>query len=950
MTFLEILDTLFLGPLKLLFELVFKIARDATDNLGLSIVILSIVINLLVLPLYMCADAMQERTRKKEAELAPYIKHIKKTFTGDERMMMLQTFYKQNHYSPLSALSGAVSLLLEIPFFIAAYSFLSGVAEFQGASLGPIADLSKPDGLLTIGSLTINVLPFVMTIFNIVASVLFLKGAPLKAKIQLYAMAAFFLVFLYTSPAGLLFYWTLNNFFSLIKNLFYKFKKPKTVLVYLISAIGVLVPILMFALKVSTLKIRLYSFIATVVLQIPLGIYWLRRKGKFLPKEKEYKPNKKTFLLGSAFLAVIIGILIPSVYIAASPTEFINYNHYVNPLWFIASSACLAIGTFLIWFSVFYWLASPKGKVGFEKTMWILSVIAIINYMAFGKNLGNISSALQFDNGIVFSTLETWLNILAIVLIIVATYFLITKLKTIVTGVLAIAIAAVGTMSMINVVQANDTIKSSDASSQTEKVMPSFELSTAGQNVIVLMLDRAFGEYVPYMLEEKPELKQIYSGFTYYDNVISFGGHTNYATPALLGGYEYTPVEMNRKSDQSLATKQNEANLLMPRIFTEQTWANGITETQATVFDPVYTNYKWVADLTVFDEYENIKADNIIGAFVDERQSQAIVYNNFRNFFCFSLMKVLPLPLQMIFYNDGQYNMVYSTENADTYSVQATDGLSKANGIRALFMDNYNNIVNLSTMTNITDTAKNTYMFMANNLTHEAMLVDEANGYKPVEYDPEASVPYALDNSKYDEEHDDRFTLNNSLVGKDVTLKIETAEQMMTYQTNMSALLRVGEWLNYLKANNVYDNTKIIIVSDHAYALDHLDELTYSNGDENVERYFPLLLVKDFNAPNEPIKTDNTFMTNADVPYLATQGAITNATNPYTGELISDTEKTAHPQFIIRGTEWSIYLNNGNSFDKAIWASIDNTDGKASIWNEDDWMFHSASVRDNHER
>ena len=32
---------------------------------------------------------------------------------------------------------------------------------------------------------------------------------------QLYTMALFFLVFLYTSPAGLVFYWTLNNLFSL---------------------------------------------------------------------------------------------------------------------------------------------------------------------------------------------------------------------------------------------------------------------------------------------------------------------------------------------------------------------------------------------------------------------------------------------------------------------------------------------------------------------------------------------------------------------------------------------------------------------------------------------------------------------------------------------------------------------------------------------------------------
>lgn len=65
-----------------------------------------------------------------------------------------------------------------------------------------------------------------MTLINVISSAIYLKGFPLKTKIQLYGMALFFLVFLYTSPSGLVFYWTLNNLFSLGKTLFYKIKKP----------------------------------------------------------------------------------------------------------------------------------------------------------------------------------------------------------------------------------------------------------------------------------------------------------------------------------------------------------------------------------------------------------------------------------------------------------------------------------------------------------------------------------------------------------------------------------------------------------------------------------------------------------------------------------------------------------------------------------------------------
>lgn len=48
------------------------------------------------------------------------------------------------------------------------------------------------------------------------------------------------------------------------------------------------------------------------------------------------------------------------------------------------------------------------------------------------------------------------------------------------------------------------------------------------------MLDRAMGQYVPYIFNEKPELKEQFSGFTYYSNVISFGGQTNFGAPAFV--------------------------------------------------------------------------------------------------------------------------------------------------------------------------------------------------------------------------------------------------------------------------------------------------------------------------------------------------------------------------------------------------------------------------------
>ena len=211
MSLSEIIGSVLIGPLKLVFEVIYSFALHFIGSPGLSIIVLSLVMNVLVLPLYRRADAIQMEARDTENRLKDTIAHIKKTFSGDERMMILQTFYRQNNYSPLSVLSSSISLLLQIPFFMAAYQFLSGLEVLNGVAFGPITDLSKPDGLLVIGGFAINLLPIIMTLVNVISSSLYLKGFDIKNKIQLYGMAAFFLVFLYNSPACLVFYWTLNN-------------------------------------------------------------------------------------------------------------------------------------------------------------------------------------------------------------------------------------------------------------------------------------------------------------------------------------------------------------------------------------------------------------------------------------------------------------------------------------------------------------------------------------------------------------------------------------------------------------------------------------------------------------------------------------------------------------------------------------------------------------------
>ena len=136
---------------------------------------------------------------------------------------------------------------------------------------------------------------------------------------------------------------------------------------------------------------------------------------------------------------------------------------------------------------------------------------------------------------------------------------------------------------------------------------------------------------------------------------------------------------------------------------------------------------------------------------------------------------------------------------------------------------------------------------------------------------PDYSVSGTVDNTEYDSEHADRFTVDgkSSVMEEDV--------QFAHYDSNMASLMQLGKWFDYMRKNGVYDNTRIILVADHGRGLYLNWDRVIDNGPD-TDFFFPLLMVKDFNAKG--FSFSDTFMTTADVPTLATSGLIDNPTNP----------------------------------------------------------------------
>jgi YidC/Oxa1 family membrane protein insertase len=197
---------------------------------GLAIMVLSLAVNILMLPLSRIAERFQQDVNETEARLAPELQRIKRDYKGEEQAAKILALYKFERVHPLYSLKSMLGVAVVIPVFIGAFDMLAENIHLLNTGFLWITDLSRPDDLfdlpfsLPFFGAEFNLLPVLMTGLSFIASMLHnplalnaeLRGRQVRNMILL--AAAFFLLF-YTFPAGMVLYWTTNNLISVIKSL-----------------------------------------------------------------------------------------------------------------------------------------------------------------------------------------------------------------------------------------------------------------------------------------------------------------------------------------------------------------------------------------------------------------------------------------------------------------------------------------------------------------------------------------------------------------------------------------------------------------------------------------------------------------------------------------------------------------------------------------------------------
>ncbi len=188
--------------------------HELVGNWGWAIVLLTVVINLFLVPLKHYSFVSMRKMQK----LAPQIQRIrdryKKVKPTDPRYQQMNqeimTLYKEHKVSPVS---GCLPMLLMIPFFFAFYRLLMSSIELRHAPfLLWIHDLSQFDPYF--------VLPIFMGLTQIAIQKMTPQTTvdPVQAKIMQF-MPIMFTFILAWAPAGLVLYWFSNNVVSMVQQL-----------------------------------------------------------------------------------------------------------------------------------------------------------------------------------------------------------------------------------------------------------------------------------------------------------------------------------------------------------------------------------------------------------------------------------------------------------------------------------------------------------------------------------------------------------------------------------------------------------------------------------------------------------------------------------------------------------------------------------------------------------
>ncbi len=189
-------------------------AHEFVPNYGVSIILITILVRVLMAPLM----TRQMKSMKRISAMQPEIKKVQEKYPDDRQKQSeeMMSVYKRHGLSPFSMFSGCFPMLLQMPIFIGFYYALQGsILLRQQPFVGWMTDLSQPESLFTLPGidLPVRVLPLLMGGAMFLQQKLAPQTAmdPAQARMMLWMMPIMFTVLFYQFASGLVLYWFVST-------------------------------------------------------------------------------------------------------------------------------------------------------------------------------------------------------------------------------------------------------------------------------------------------------------------------------------------------------------------------------------------------------------------------------------------------------------------------------------------------------------------------------------------------------------------------------------------------------------------------------------------------------------------------------------------------------------------------------------------------------------------
>ncbi|RDU60651.1 hypothetical protein CQA63_01330, partial [Helicobacter marmotae] len=372
-----------------------------------------------------------------------------------------------------------------------------------------------------------------------------------------------------------------------------------------------------------------------------------------------------------------------------------------------------------------------------------------------------------------------------------------------------------------------DTINSlppplSYKSKSYEELLPSFHnelttLSSKSQNVIVLLFDGFSGSHLRVILEQFPEFKESLEGFVYYPNTLSLDGHTSRTAHTILTGHKLSAFNNQHLSLQEYALASAKALKESYRDFQNAGFHI------ASFGMPYLSAADSAPNISIYDDRESYTPAYEAFSGVEDIISAKRAHNRpIGEMLSIGLFYFSPYVFRLRIYKDfefGNYSWLFGS------SVQIgsfINGVKNAAQLPMIVRD-----------FKVSPTQGKSFKYIHTMHSHYPFMLDAHTCLPKLDY--------------------------SSTIPKGYQAFLPNARH---YDNELCAIKESIYMLELLKREGIYDNTMIVLVSDHSYndIIEH--NMPYKPSIGNNPN--PLLMIKNFHAKGA-LKTDWRFMSNADV-------------------------------------------------------------------------------------